>query len=242
MQCLSVLPHRPQVKHHRKTTILLRLTRRCHMPSSVIVVQQNAGPDNCSRTTMENDVATKLISNTRMGEMCYPKRGCAPGGFLIGKEKDGVTFTGSQCMLFLKNCGMTTPHVDVQSVPGGSGEVFDMPAAGTIRAVNTMGYGKTAKRAIVVHADCREDVIKELVIDTGLESTSQYLGKDRTLEEFARALKRAGIKFVVIDFPWLCSYMLPSSCAHVFVTFGLVESGAWHPHLCGVDAMRGKVM
>lgn len=104
-----------------------------------------------------------------------------------------------------------------------------MPAAGVIRKVNRRATKGPAKQAIVVHADDMSSVMKTLQIDTGKESTSQYRGQTRTLLEFARVLKGAGIRFVVVDFPASCSYALPAECAHVFITIGLVESSAWHP-------------
>ena len=106
-----------------------------------------------------------------------------------------------------------------------------MPAAGIIRKVNHAHTEGPAKQAIVVHAGDmdRNAEIETLKIDTAKESTSQYGGKVRTLPEFARALRGAGIRFVVMDIPARCSYALPARCAHVFITIGLVESAAWHP-------------
>ena len=165
-----------------------------------------------------------------MGELCFPRRGnhhqC---GTLTGSEADGVAWSGSECMLFAKDGGMTNPHVDVQSVPGGTGRIIHMPAAGVIRKVNRGDTRGPAKQAIVVHADDMLTVIETLKINTNKESTSQYGGPSRTLPEFARVLKSNGIRFVVMNFPSECSYALPARCAHVFVTIGLVESSAWHP-------------
>ena len=104
-----------------------------------------------------------------------------------------------------------------------------MPAAGIIRKVNHAEGA--AKQAIVVHADDMDRVVKTLKINTAKESTSQYGGDVQTLPEFARTLRGAGIRFVVVDFPVRCCYALPARCAHVFVTIGLVESAAWHPVL-----------
>ena len=186
--------------------------------------------DKTCYSTMKNDAVTKMIrEGTRIGELCFPGRGRHSGGVLTGDSADGVSWSGSECMHFAKDNGMTNPHVDVQSVPGGTGKIYHMPAAGIIRTVNRDDTHVPAKQAIVVHADDMSKVIETLDIDTRKESTSQYGGKPRTLPEFAIVLRDAGIRFVVMDFPWRCSYVLPAKCAHVFITLGLVESAAWHP-------------
>ncbi|CAN0099118.1 unnamed protein product [Ectocarpus sp. 12 AP-2014] len=193
--------------------------------------EENKSTDRTCYATMENDTVTAMIrEGTRMGELCFPRRGnhqrC---GRLTGNSADGVAWSGSECMLFAKDGGMTNPHVDVQSVPGGTGTIIHMPAAGVIRRVNHADAQGPVKQAIVVHADDMSRVIETLQINTGKESASQYGGPPRTLPEFARVLRNEGIRFVVINFPVRCSYALPARCAHAFVTIGLVESSAWHP-------------
>lgn len=186
--------------------------------------------DRTCSATLKNDAVTRMIrEGTRMGELCFPRRGKHRGGSLTGNSADGVAWGGSECMLFAKDGGMTNPHVDVQSVPGGTGKIVHMPAAGIIRKVNHADTQGPAKQAIVVHADDMSRVIETLKRDTGKESTSQYGGRLQTLPEFARVLRGAGIRFVVMNFPARCSYALPAKCAHVFTTIGLVESSAWHP-------------
>lgn len=90
--------------------------------------------------------------------------------------------------------------MDVQSVPGGTGKIVHMPAAGIIRKVNHADTQGPAKQAIVVHADDMSRVIQTLKIDTGKESTSQYGGKLQTLPEFARVLRGAEIRFCCDEF------------------------------------------
>lgn len=169
-----------------------------------------------------------MLRDTRMGQLCFPSRHGHRGGTLTGSLA-GSRWGGSECMLFAKDDGMTNPHIDVQSVPGGTGEIIHMPAAGVIRTVNGADSDRPAKQAIVVHADDMDSVVKTLGIDISQESTRQYSGPISTLPGFARALSAAKIRFVVMNFPARCSYALPAKCAHVFVTEGLVESAAWHP-------------
>ena len=165
-----------------------------------------------------------------MGELCFPHRSRGrQGGKLTGCRADGVEWSGSECMLFAKDGGMTNPHIDVQSVPGGSGQIMYMPAAGVVRRVNHQDVPGPAKQAIAVHADDMDTATDTLDIDIRKESTSQYRGTLTTLPQFARKLREAKIRFVVMDFPGRCSYALPAQCAHVFITIGLVESAAWHP-------------
>lgn len=178
---------------------------------------------------MKNDNVTKMIrERTRMGQLCFPLRRGYGGGILTG-SLEGSQWGGSECMLFAKDGGMTNPHIDVQQVPGGTDEIVYMPAAGIIRTVNGADCDRPAKQAIVVHADDMGSVVKTLGIDISKESTRQYSGTIETLPDFARELRAASIRFVVMDFPARCSYALPAKCAHVFVTKGLVESAAWHP-------------
>lgn len=182
---------------------------------------------------MKCDTVIDAIRNTTAGTFCFPTGKRKGGGKLVGGMADGVQWSGSNCMLFAKEGGMTKMHVDVQSVPGGNtGAVLEMPAVGVVRSVIHKQYQKSpvAKQAIVVHADDMQKVIDELGVNTGQESTCQYRGKLETLPEFARELREKQIRFVVVDFSYRCSYLLPAKCAHVFITNGLVESAAWHPN------------
>lgn len=126
-------------------------------------MQVDKSTDKTCYATMKNDAVTKMIrEGTRMGELLFPHRGKQPGGRLVGNSADGVAWSGSKCMLFAKDGGMTTPHVDVQAVPGGTGRIFHMPAAGIIRKVNHAYTEGPAKQAIVVHADDMDRVVETL--------------------------------------------------------------------------------
>lgn len=139
-----------------------------------LVLQVDKQTDRTCSATLENDAVTKMMrEDTRMGELSFPRRGKRRGGELTGSSADGIAWGGSECMLFAKDGGMTNPHVDVQSVPGGTGTILYMPAAGIIRKVNHAAHQGPAKQAIVVHADDIEDVVRTLEIDTEKESTSQ---------------------------------------------------------------------
>lgn len=188
--------------------------------------------DKTYSATLKNDEVTKMIRDTRIGQLCFPRRGASEGGKLVGVTADGVPFTGSECMLFAKHGGMTNPHVDVQRIPSGkTKELIKMPAAGIVRRVNNYGPDGPAKQAIVVHRGDVDTVIRALDLDLNKESTSQYSGAIKTLPNFAAKLRDAHVRFVVVNLPTRCSYALPARCAHVFITLGLVESMAWHPNL-----------
>ncbi|CAN0437442.1 unnamed protein product, partial [Hapterophycus canaliculatus] len=147
--------------------------------------------DRTCSATFKNDAVTRMIrEEARMGQLCFPRRVEDRGGSLTGNSADDVAWSGSECMLFAKDGGMTNPHVDVQFVPGGTGKIIHMPAAGIKRKVNHADTQAPAKQAIVVHADDMSRVIETLKIDTGKESTSQHGGKLQTLPEFARVLER----------------------------------------------------
>ena len=87
-----------------------------------------------------------------------------------------------------------------------------------------------AKRAIVVCAQDRVKVAKLLRLDLHEIPAHQYRGK-MDLIGLAKILTENKIRFVVMDFPVNCSYILPIGCAHMFKTYGLVESSGWLPSL-----------
>lgn len=77
----------------------------------------------------------------------------------------------------------------------------------------------------------KERVIQALRLNTTKTATCQYSGTIASLEGLVPVLKAHGIRFVVMEFPSSCSYIIPSGCAHMFVTLGLIETCAWHPSL-----------
>lgn len=59
--------------------------------------------DRTCYATLKNDVVTRMIrEETRIGELCFPRRGKHRGGSLTGDSADGVAWSGSECMLFAK--------------------------------------------------------------------------------------------------------------------------------------------
>lgn len=87
-----------------------------------------------------------------------------------------------------------------------------------------------AKRAIVVCAQDRMKVATTLGLDLDEIPTHQY---QRTIDlmGLAKILTENQIRFVVMDFPGNCSYIIPPGCAHMFETYALVESSGWLPSL-----------
>lgn len=122
---------------------------------------------------------------------------------------------------------VTKLHLDTFAV--GSKHMY-LPAAGTIRAVRRDHEGPT-KRAIVVCARDKEKVASKFRLDVRKLPNFQYTGKKVDLEGLATLLRAEEIRFVVMEFPSECSYILPSGCAHMFVTLGLFESSTWFTSL-----------
>lgn len=100
-----------------------------------------------------------------------------------------------------------------------------MAAAGTIRPVSRVPLD-AAKRAIVISALDKDEAMEVLKLDVSQQLQAQHPGKI-DLNGLARKLRGNSVRFVAMEFPPECSYILPSDCAHVFVTLALVESPTW---------------
>lgn len=160
--------------------------------------------------------------------MCSSARNQTPRG-LTQKAKIGGKFWGGSRVTFfcMGRDGFTRPHVDTQNVHGV--DLF-LPAAGTMRSVQHSDEGP-AKRAIIVCVHDREKAIRVLDLSIEEASSCQYRGHIRTLEGLARELRTHNIRFVIVDYPPNCSYLIPWGCVHAFCTLRVVESAVWHPCL-----------
>lgn len=182
-------------------------------------------------TSLKSEKAIEPVRNTRMGELCISARGGRRGGSETGIVTSGsVDWRGSEFVTFVQpKGGITNCHLDLQAVTDGD-ELLYMPAAGTIQAINATHTGPV-KRAIVICASDRENVIKMLELDLDNQATRQYKGGVKDLPGIAAILKANYIRFVVMEFPARCSYAIPLGCAHAFLSLGVVESSVWHPAL-----------
>jgi len=182
--------------------------------------------------SMRSPKAIKILQRTRMMEMCSSsgkgrwsgRSGEQNSTIVIDKERWG----GSEVTLWAMSKGIITlPHFDTHTV---AGTTFFAAAVGTMRPVRRDHIGP-AKRGILVCAQDRLKVARMLKLDLHEMPQDQYrLGK-LDLQGFAKILTEHKIKFVVMDFPPNCSYILPAGCAHMFETYGLVESSGWLPSL-----------
>lgn len=193
---------------------------------ALVLQQEDVKVDEVSYSSLESKTAIKMVRSTRMGGWCYPRRrGAEPGS---QTQKRPGTWGGSEFTSFAVNRGyITNTHVDVFEADG---ERVYPPSVGILTAVNRNHVGP-AKRAIVVCADDREAVVEALRLDLSERTFRQYSGPMKTLEGLASVLREKGLRFVVMEFPAGCSYILPAGCAHMFVTLGLIESVVWHPSL-----------
>lgn len=191
--------------------------------------QENNRVDDDTYETVESKEARDLVQETSMGFLCFPKRRGSNGGSETVLQKNGSeSFGGSSVGTFLMSEGcVTDTHIDQYDV---NGNEIDVPAAATLWSVERTPPGPV-KRAIVVCSADRDDVIRVLSLDIRKNATCQYAGPIECLEELGAKLKEHKIRFVVVDFPPDCSYIIPPGCAHMFVTLGLVESSVWHPSL-----------
>lgn len=173
--------------------------------------------------------AVDLVRATRMGSLCNPTRGHLKGGSETVSATIGTkSWGGSEFTSFLMAAGtVTNTHIDMYVAHD---REFEVPAAGTMWSVDRDHVGP-AKRAIVMCSHDKERVIQALRLNTTKTATCQYSGTIVSLEGLVPVLKARGIRFVVMEFPSSCSYIIPSGCAHMFVTLGLTETCAWHPSL-----------
>jgi len=182
--------------------------------------------DQVSYSTLKSSAAIQIVRSTRMGGLCYPRRsGVSPGSQTQTKRG---SWGGSEFTSFAVNSGyVTNTHVDLFEVDG---KTVLPPSVGMLHAVNQNHVGP-AKRAIVVCDLDREAVVEALRLDLSQRTFRQYTGPIKTLEDLASVLRERDLRFVVMDFPAGCSYILPGGCAHMFVTMGLIENIVWHPSL-----------
>ena len=197
--------------------------------SSLLVSQEDEGVDRCSFSTIQCDLATELVRQTRIGQLMYSSRRGVDGGILTAPiTVNGKDWGGSEYTVFAKRGGsVTNTHVDGQMV---NGTHVLLPAAGIMQSVNR-GEAGHAKQAVIMSAEDRDAVIKRLELKVCNPSATQYEGRTLDVKGLVDILKTAGIKFVVCDFPRRCSYVIPQGCPHFFHTYHLVESIAWHPSL-----------
>lgn len=214
--------------------IRARLARVCirtfdhpHLICSILQVDRQV--DGITYDSIATQKAVDLVRATRMGSLCYPTRGHLKGGSETVPTTVGTkSWGGSEFTSFLMTAGaVTNTHIDMHVVHD---REFDVPAAGTMWSVARDHVGP-AKRAIVMCSHDKERVIQALRLNTTKTATCQCSGTIASLEGLVPVLKAHRIRFVVMEFPSSCSYIIPSGCAHTLVTLGLIETCAWHPSL-----------
>ena len=143
-------------------------------------------------------------------------------------SKKPGTWGGSEFTAFVMASGYVTPmHVDVYEANGCT--VYP-PSAGIMRAVNRRYTGPAKKALVVCDADVKT-VVEKLGLDRSQRAFRQYSGPLKTLKDVASVLRETGVRYVSMEFPAECSYILPGGCPHMFETLGLIESVVWHPSL-----------
>lgn len=196
--------------------------------------QENIWDDRADRfnlRSIRSPAAMEILQRTRMSELCSSS-GEGRWGKKGGELTSPVTICdsqwgGSEVTAWAMSKGsITRPHFDTHTV---SGTTFFAAAAGTMRLVRRDHFGPV-KRAIVVCAQDRMKVATTLGLDLDEIPTHQYQRKI-DLMGLAKILTENQIRYVVMDFPGDCSYIIPPGCAHMFQTNALVESSGWLPSL-----------
>lgn len=212
------------------------MTRQClRLPrinaSRPLLLQEDDKEDKECAYTMKSPVSLQLVRQTRMGQLCYPDRGGGgKGGSLtkVRRMKGYGAWGGSNVTGFAMRPGARTPpHVDQQVV---FKDMEILPAAGIMTPVRRDEAGP-AKRAILVCAHDKEQVVTLLGLKVSEPSATQYTGNTLHLEDLAELLQERGILFVVANFPAACSYAIPCNSVHAFITLRLTETCAWHPSI-----------
>lgn len=185
--------------------------------------------------TMQSPTTLAQARRTMLGEICFPQRGGmwdTKGGVensstVIG----GSRWWGAEVTSWASSSGwLTQLHVDKHQV---AGRMYFPVSVGTVRPVRRDHIGPV-KRAIIISPGDMDLVVR--VFGLRLEKIpADQCPVKFDLAGLAEVLREHKCRFTVMEFPPDCSYMMPPGAAHMFETFGLIESSGWLPCLKGVS-------
>jgi len=175
-----------------------------------------------------------LIRQTRLGQMCGSGEVERMGSETTIVRKNGKEYFGSNASSFAIKAGIhTRPHVD-NSQPLDSEWVDEAPC-GIISPVQRTWTGPS-KRAVIVSRHDKGVAVKVLGLDVTKTPFDQCKRQDiKVLSDLVSILKKNRIGYVLVDFPRLCTYVIPRGCVHMFFTIGMTETTTWFPSLKNVD-------
>lgn len=171
-----------------------------------------------------------LVRSTRLGQMCVSGQGVRKGSESTIVARDGERCSGSDVSSFAIKAGChTPPHIDTSCIWGS--DCTDAIACAIVSPVERNWTG-SSKRAVVVARRDRGAVIDLLELDLGKNPVEQCKRPGiKALSDLIAVLEKGGVGYVVVDFPRLCSYVIPSGCMHMFFTIGWTETTTWFPFL-----------
>lgn len=155
--------------------------------------------------------------------MCISGQGVRKGSESTIVTRDGEGYSGSDVSSFAIKAGChTPPHIDTSHIWGS--EWTDAIACAIVSPVERTWTGPS-KRAVVVSRRDRGTVIDLLGLDLAKNPVEQCRRPGiKALSDLIAVLGERGVGYVVVDFPRLCSYVIPSGCMHMFFTIGLTET------------------
>lgn len=74
----------------------------------------------------------------------------------------------------------------------------------------------------------KDKAIEQLSLDLENTTLDQHTGDIETIDALAVKLKDCNIRFVVMDIPPYCSYLIPKGCINMFTTQAFTESILWY--------------
>lgn len=178
-----------------------------------------------------------LVRQTRLGQMCGSGEVERMGSETTILRKNGKEYSGSNASSFAIKAGIhTRPHLDNSQL--WDSEWVDEAACAIISPVQRTWTGPS-KRAVIVSRHDKGAVVKLLSLDVTKNPFGQCKRRDiKVLSDLVAILEKSGIGYVVVDFPRLCTYVIPRGCVHMFFTIGITETTTWFPSLKTVHLLE----
>lgn len=185
-------------------------------------------------TAIRSRCGLDLVRQTRLGQMCGSGEVERMGSETTIVNKNGKVHAGSNVSCFAIRAGRhTRPHIDNAQIWGD--EWIDEAACAIVTPVERTWTGPS-KRAVVISRHDRSAAVGLLELDVTKHPFGQCKRHGiEVLSDLIAILEAGDVDHVVVDFPRLCSYVIPAGCVHMFFTTGLTESATWFPSLQKVD-------
>lgn len=199
-----------------------------------ITLNDNVKIDDEAFSAIKSRRGLDLVLQTRLGQMCGSGEVEQMGSETTILSKNGKKYAGSNASSFAIKAGIhTRPHVD--NSQRWDSEYVDESACAIISPVQRTWTGPS-KTAVIVSRHDKGTAVKVLNLDVTKTPFDQCKRHDiKKLSDLVAILEKSGIGYVVVDFPRLCTYVIPGGCVHMFFSIGITETTTWFPSLKTVD-------